>query len=80
MGANSTTFLFSDTDFVTGFGSVLSIGGNYYVFNTSRNGAVADIRARDTDIAMVARDANTALIKTTKKRAAEGKLTNERAE
>ena len=49
-------FLFPDTDFITGIGSVLNIGGNYYEFATSKNDLAADIKALRCDWGVIGQD------------------------
>jgi hypothetical protein len=51
-----TDFLVPSSSFLTGVGSVLAVGGDYYLYNTSRNAAEADRRALRNDIAVVAND------------------------
>ena len=49
-------FLFPDTDFITGMGSVLNIAGNYFEFATSRNELIADLKALRCDWGIVGQD------------------------
>jgi hypothetical protein len=52
----STTFLFSDSGYLIGIGSILNIAGNYYAFNSSKSEDEADRRAIECDWAMIGRD------------------------
>ena len=56
MGTISTTFLTSDSDFVTGMGSAVNLGGNFYDFNYAESSQLADIRAMRADWAMIGKD------------------------
>ncbi|MBS1496799.1 MAG: hypothetical protein JSU03_04280 [Bacteroidetes bacterium] len=53
-------FLFSDTDFVTGMGSVLNIGGNYFEFDTSISENIADLKALRSDWGVTGQDIDAA--------------------
>jgi hypothetical protein len=55
-GKFKTDFLFSTSSFWGGIGSVLSIAGNYFEFNTSISGEEADRRAIETDWGVVGED------------------------
>lgn len=54
-------FLFPDTDFITGMGSVLNIGGNYFDFATSKNENLADLKALRSDWGVTGQDINSAM-------------------
>ena len=49
-------FLFPDTDFITGMGSVLNIAGNYFEFSSSKTEQIADSRALKSDWGVVGQD------------------------
>jgi hypothetical protein len=49
MGTTSTTFLTSDSDFITGIGSAVNLGGNFYGFIHAASAQLADIRAMRAD-------------------------------
>ena len=51
-----TDFLFPDTGFWTGAGSVFNVSGNYYDFATSRTEKDADRKALSSDWGMVGQD------------------------
>lgn len=51
-----TDFLTTDGSLLLGAGSVFSVAGNYFSFNRSANGALADARALRQDFAMVGQD------------------------
>jgi len=53
---HTTGFLFSTPCFLSGMGSILSIEGNYYEFNSSENGFEADEMALTNDFRMVGQD------------------------
>jgi len=54
-----STFLFPKSSALTGAGSILNIGGNYYDFNYSASEAEADQRAFAKDWGAVYHDLNT---------------------
>jgi len=56
MGTISTTFLTSDSDFVTGMGSAVNLGGSFYDFNYAESPQLADIRAMRADWEMIGKD------------------------
>lgn len=56
-----TDFLFSDSDFFVGAGSVLNIAGNYYNFAVSKTEREADIKAIRCDWGMVGQDISQAI-------------------
>ncbi len=62
-----STFLFSDPSGLTGAGSIVSIGGNYYDFNYSDSEQEADHRAFEKDWEAVYDDQNTSFERMTKK-------------
>lgn len=49
-------FLFPDTDFVTGMGSVLNIAGGYFDFATSKSENMADLKAIRSDWGVTGQD------------------------
>lgn len=51
-----TPFIFSTPSFFTGMGSVLNIGGNYYVFNYSQTKSETDLKGISSDWEMVGQD------------------------
>jgi len=57
-----TDFLFANTDILIGVGSVFNVAGNYFLFNESPNGAVADKRALGSDWKVVGDDILNALV------------------
>ncbi len=50
-----TSFLFSDTGFVTGIASAFNVPGNFYTFNSSDN---PDTIALNNDVNMIGQDIN----------------------
>ncbi len=52
----SSDFLFADTNFLIGMGSVLNLAGNYYEFASSVNEWEADAKALRNDWGMVGVD------------------------
>lgn len=58
-----TDFLFATPSYITGAGSVLNLSGNYYEFNTSPSGEIADMRALESDWGMVGQDFDEAIRK-----------------
>jgi hypothetical protein len=56
-----TDFLFTNASFVGGMGSVVNLAGNYFIYNFSPNGTMADIRAMNADFAVVGKDIRVAL-------------------
>lgn len=54
-------FLFPDTDFITGMGSVLNVAGNYFEFATSKSEDVADMKALRSDWGVTGQDINDAI-------------------
>ena len=61
MGTLTTTFLTADSDFTTGMGSAVNLGGNFYGFNYAPTPEAADLRALRADWAMVGQDVANAL-------------------
>jgi len=57
-----TDFLFANTDILIGMGSVLNVAGNYFRFNESPDGAIADRRALGNDWKVVGDDILNALV------------------
>jgi len=49
-------FLFPDTDFVTGMGSVLNIAGGYFDFAASKSENIADLKALRSDWGVTGQD------------------------
>ena len=49
-------FLFPDTDFVTGMGSVLNIAGGYFDFAASKSENIADLKALRSDWGVIGQD------------------------
>lgn len=49
-------FLFPDTDFLTGMGSVLNIAGSYFEFVTSKSENLADLKALRSDWGVTGQD------------------------
>ena len=56
-------FLFPDTDFITGMGSVLNIAGSYFEFDTSKSENIADQKALRSDWGVIGQDIREALSK-----------------
>lgn len=59
----TTGFLFSTPSFLTGFGSVINLAGNFYEFNSSKSGFEADQMAIQNDFDMIAQDLHDVLNK-----------------
>lgn len=53
-------FLFPDTDFITGMGSVLNIAGGYFDFATSKSENIADLKALRSDWGVTGQDISAA--------------------
>lgn len=51
-----TGFLFPNTNFWIGMGSILNIAGDYFTFNTSESGKEADYKALESDWAIIGQD------------------------
>lgn len=51
-----TDFLVATPSYLTGAGTVINIGGNYYRYNRSATPAQADARAIRQDFAMIGQD------------------------
>lgn len=51
-----TDFLVPASSFLTGVGSVLAVGGDYFLYNRSHSPSEADRRALRNDVAVVAGD------------------------
>lgn len=58
---NESTFLTSDSNFLTGIASSVNIGGNFYRFNASTSGRIADMRALRSDWVAVGKDLSAAI-------------------
>jgi len=56
-----TDYLFVNTNFIIGAGSVLNLGGNYFEFNRSRTPEEADARAIESDWGVVGNDIRAAI-------------------
>ena len=56
MGTLPTTFLTSDSSLFTGMATAVSIGGNFYGFNSSKTPAEADAKAMASDWGMTGND------------------------
>ena len=54
-------FLFSTSNFLTGVGTVLNLGGNYYEYNYSESSSDADKKAIENDFEMVGFDIRDAM-------------------
>ena len=54
-------FLFPDTNFITGMGSVLNIAGNYFDLATSKNDTIADLKALRADWGVIGQDVSEVL-------------------
>ena len=54
-------FLYPDSDFITGMGSVLNISGNYFEFATSKDENAADCKAVRNDWAIVGQEIKNAI-------------------
>jgi hypothetical protein len=54
--AYRTDFLFPNSSFLTGAGSVFNIAGNYFGFNYSASDEQADSRALENDWGMIGED------------------------
>jgi len=51
-----TNTLFHRTSLTDGFGSIINVAGNYYVFNYSRLGEEADQKAIENDWGVIGND------------------------
>lgn len=51
-----TNFLYPETDFVTGMGSVLNLSGNYFDFADSKDEQSADLKALCSDWGVTGQD------------------------
>ncbi len=56
MERSYTNFLASDDSFMTGVGILFNISGNFYNYNRSKSGSIADSRAIRQDFAMIGQD------------------------
>lgn len=54
-------FLFPETDFIIGMGSVLNISGNYFEFAGSKNEFTADLKALSSDWSVAGQEISNAL-------------------
>ena len=54
-------FLFPESSFLTGAGSLLNIGGNYLLFNYSQSDEEADSKAIESDWGVIKQDFETIL-------------------
>ena len=64
LGRFRSDFLFSTPSFLSGAGSVMNIAGNYYEFNDSTSGIIADHKAIDSDFRMIGQDISDIIDKT----------------
>ena len=60
-GCFRTDVLFAKSNYITGAGSILSLGGNYYKFNSSPAAKDADLKALSSDWGVVGSDFTTAM-------------------
>ena len=58
-------FLFPDTDFLTGMGSVLNIAGSYFEFASSKSENLADLKALRSDWGVTGQDLEAAYLECT---------------
>lgn len=58
-----TDFLFSSSDIITGFATILNLQGNFFDYNYSHSAEEADNRAIECDWALIAQDLKDALSK-----------------
>lgn len=56
-----TDFLFATPSFLIGAGSIFNIAGNYFEFNTSPSGEIADRKALESDWGVVGNDLRCAI-------------------
>jgi hypothetical protein len=61
MGRSYSDILFTQTGFLVGVGSAVSLGGNYYPYNFSPTPVIADIRALSADFQAVGEDMRIAM-------------------
>lgn len=52
----SSSYLFGKSGFLTGCGSIFNISGNYFLFNYSKNGTEADLKALQNDWGLIGQD------------------------
>lgn len=52
----TSDFLFPNSSFAIGFGSVLNIFGNYYSYNASKSDLEADSKALLSDVGVIGQD------------------------
>lgn len=57
----NTGFLFSTPSFLSGTGTVINLGGNYYEYNVSPSDCEADFNAIRNDFDMIGQDMNDAV-------------------
>ena len=62
-----TNTLFHRTSLTDGFGSIINVAGNYFVFNYFNSGEVADQKAIESDWGMVGDDIREAALKSKSK-------------
>lgn len=62
----SSDFLFAESGFLTGIGSVLNISGNYYDFATSGSEGEADAKALENDWGVIGQDIKTVIKNSTR--------------
>lgn len=64
---HKTNILFPRTSTIVGMGSIFNIAGNYFDFNYSASGDEADMKAVESDWAMVGQDIEESINKTNNK-------------
>lgn len=63
VGSSRTDFLFSNPSFFSGMGSSVNLAGNFFHFNSSPTGQIADRRALSSDFRCVGQDLKESLRK-----------------
>ncbi len=58
---NVTDYLFVTPNFLTGVGSILNLGGNYFEYNQSLTANDADVMAIENDFWVIGNDLNDAI-------------------
>lgn len=59
-------YLFADSGFLIGVGSVINLAGSYFSYSTSSTETEADYRALESDWGMVGQDIRKALVRNSK--------------
>ena len=54
-----SNFLFPKTNFLVGMGSVFNVQGRYFTFNYTNSGAIADLKALESDWGVIGQDLKT---------------------